>query len=439
PASLADTAIEPGDAKYARVRNTYLRGGAPGLVLQVRDAGQVAEALAFARSQPVPLAVRSAGHGISGRSTNDGGIVIDLSRLNRIEVLDEGSRRVRIEPGARWMDVATALAPHGLAITSGDYGGVGVGGLATAGGVGYFAREQGLTIDHVRRMHVVLADGTELEVSDVEHPDLFWAMRGAGANFGVVTSFEFEAHEGGDVGWAQLVFDASDPAGFLERWGRAIEAAPRSVTGQVILGSRIPGQPMLAQALIVVHESDPDAIVAALQPIADIAPMLQQSVQLAPYAAVMANVRGGYHEGRGEPLSRSGLIEHLTPEFSRAAADVLDGGLSHFFSIRAVGGAVADVPEDAMAYSGRSANFALAAMGSQREFADAWRESLVPHSSGVYISFDTEDSDDVVERAFPPGKLARLRELKWRYDPENVFRDNFNVLPRVPDQEPAAL
>ena len=159
PAGLV--AIEPGDFGYADVRSTYLRGGSPGIVLQPGSAAQVADAVGFARLHPdLPLAVRSGGHGISGRSTNDGGIVIDLRRLNDIEVLDEERRLVRIGPGARWMEVAAALGERGWALTSGDYGGVGVGGLATAGGIGFLAREHGLTIDHLRAAEVVLADGS---------------------------------------------------------------------------------------------------------------------------------------------------------------------------------------------------------------------------------------------------------------------------------------
>src|SRR5690606_11599395 len=187
---------------------------------------EVAEAIGFAREhRELPLSVRSRGHGISGRSTNNGGLIIDLRRMNRVEILDEATRRVRIEPGARWMDVAAALAPYGWALSSGDYGGVGVGGLATAGGVGWLVREHGLTIDHLRAAEMILADGTQVRVSDEENQDLFWAVGGAGANFGIVTALEFEVDEVGSVGWAQLVFDASDPAGFLEKWGPAIESA----------------------------------------------------------------------------------------------------------------------------------------------------------------------------------------------------------------------
>src|SRR5690606_4110772 len=141
PESLADAVVEPGDVGYARVKSTYMRAGTPGIVFQVKNVDQIVEVLSFARSHAdLPLSIRSGGHGISGRSTNKGGIVIDLSKLNRIEILDEATRRVRLEPGARWKDVADTLQPYGWALTSGDYGGVGVGGLATAGGVGWLAR-----------------------------------------------------------------------------------------------------------------------------------------------------------------------------------------------------------------------------------------------------------------------------------------------------------
>jgi alkanesulfonate monooxygenase SsuD/methylene tetrahydromethanopterin reductase-like flavin-dependent oxidoreductase (luciferase family) len=426
PASLAEGAIEPGDAKYARVRNTYLRGGSPGLVLQVRSPGEVADALAFARKQKVPLGIRSGGHGISGRSTNDGGIVIDLSRMNAIEILDPATRRFRADAGARWVDVAAVLEPHGWALTSGDYGGVGVGGLATAGGVGWFAREQGLTIDHLRRVHMVLADGSEVDASETENPELFWAIRGAGANFGIATSFEFEAHHGGDVGYAQFAFEASDTAAFLSAWGAAIESAPREVTGELILGGRRQGQPQVAQALIVVHSDDADRIIELLEPIAGIAPLLGQSVELKPYSAVMANVQDGYHNGQGEPSARSGLVLHLS-DVAGAVAGILEDGLSYFFSIRAVGGAVSDVAPDATAYVGRAANFSLAAFGTGPRFDERWDAELVPRFVGTYLSFESDTRPERLVEAFGVEGLQRLRALKQVWDPENVFHDNFGV------------
>ena len=429
PASLVAAAVEPGDAAYTSVRSTYMRGGSPGLVLRASSTDEVVEALAFARAQNVTLSVRSGGHGISGRSTNTGGIILDLARLNAIEVIDRDTRRVRIEPGARWVDVAAALSPYGWALSSGDYGGVGVGGLATAGGVGWLARDHGLTIDHLRAVDMVLADGTLVHASDDENVDLFWAVRGAGANFGIVTSFEFEVDEVGDLGWAQLVFDASDTADFLEQWGAVVESSPRDLTSFLIMGAPRSGQPAIAQVMATVNSSDPETIIDRLQPIADIAPLLQQSVELKPYAAIMANTQGGEHNGQGEPISRSGLLEHITPGFARAAAQMLAGGDVHFFQIRSVGGAVADVPSDATAYAHRSANFSVAAIGGNLERMNRHWDGLREHFDGLYLSFETDLRAGRILDAFPPAALSRLRELKLRYDPQNVFRDNFSVAP----------
>ena len=412
-------AVEPGDFGFARVRSNYVRGGNPGVVLRPRDEAQVVEALGFAAAQPVPLGVRSAGHGISGRSTNNGGVVIDLARLNSIEVV--GDRLVRIGPGAHWMDVAATLGEHGWALSSGDYGGVGVGGLATAGGIGYLAREHGLTIDHLRSARVVLADGSVVTASADENAELFWGIRGAGGNLGIVTSFEFEVDEVTDVGWAQLAHDASDTAGFLERWGAAVEASPRDLTSFLIMGGGT-----TAQTMTVVDSTDPETIIDRLQPLAEIAPLLQQSVELKPYAAIMANSTGAPHTAQGEPLFRSGLIEHITPAFAAAIASLLATGLVPFFQIRSVGGAVNDVAEDATAYAHRSANFSVAAVGTSTRLNDEWAK-LGEHFSGLYLSFETDQSPERIGEAFPPATLARLRELKQQVDPNNVFRDNFNV------------
>ncbi|HSZ39102.1 MAG TPA: LLM class flavin-dependent oxidoreductase [Trebonia sp.] len=433
PSSLADRAVEPGDAGYARYTSGYLRGGAPGLVLRPGTVAEVQDAVAFAdRHRHVPLGIFSAGHGLSGRSLNRGGLVIDVGTLNAVDVLDADSGLVRVGPGARWADVATALAPHGLAITSGDYGGVGVGGLATAGGVGWFAREHGLTIDLLRGVDVVLADGTLARASETENPDLFWAMRGAGANFGIAVSFEFAARRVGQVAFAQLVFDAADTAGFLARWGTAIEAADRSVSGEVILGGGQGGR-QYAQALLVVDSDDPDTIIARLQPIADIAPLADQSVALAGYDQIMRSMLSeGPQQGQGEPHSHSGLARHLTPAFAEHAAALLAAGAAYFFSIRSVGGAVSDVPADATAYGWRDANFSVSAFGTRASGLDDWWAKLLPHMEGMYLSFETATGPEALARAFPPAHLARLRTLKRRYDPTGLFRDNFFIAPAAP-------
>jgi len=428
PESLRATVVEPGDFGFSRVKANYMRGGNPGIVLQPATASQVAEAVAFASAHPShPLGVRSGGHGISGRSTNDGGIVIDLRAFAAIEVLDESQRLVRVGAGARWVDVAQALEPHGWALSSGDYGGVGVGGLATAGGIGWLVREHGLTIDHIRAVEMVLADGSIVRASADENVDLFWAVRGAGANFGIVLSFDFQVDEVGQVGFAQLSFDASDTEGFLVAWGAAVEAAPRDVTSFLYVGGARPGQPQLAQVMAVVNAEEPDTILDRLQPFAEIAPLIDQSVQLLPYSGVMSNVQGGAHQGSGEPVSRSALIEHFTPEFAAAAARLIASGSSHFFSVRASGGAVNDVAPEDTAYAHRTANFSLAVLGSNAQRLDAAWEDIAPFSVGSYLSFETRQSLAELEHAFPPATLERLRELKLRYDPANLFRDNFPI------------
>ncbi|TVR75935.1 MAG: FAD-binding oxidoreductase [Sphaerobacteraceae bacterium] len=428
PESLQDAVIEPGDVAYPSVRSTYIRGGAPGIVLQPGSAPDVVDALAFARSHPgLPLSIRSAGHGISGRSTNTGGIVIDLSTMNQIEVLDQQSGHVRLQPGARWMDVAATLAPYGLGLSSGDYGGVGVGGLATAGGIGWLARKHGLTIDHLRVVEIVLADGSIIRASNEENPELFWAVRGAGANFGIVTSFEFDAYQVGNIGFGQFVLDATDTAGFLETWGSTVEQSERDLTSFLIMGPPRLGQPMVAQVMTVVASDDPETIVDRLQPVANISSLYDQQVMITPYHALMANAQGSYHDAVGEPAARSGLIEHITPEFAAAAEKLMRSRVVHFFQIRSVGGAVSDVPADATAYANRSANFSVTAFGPVRDRVDEAWDELAHHFQGLYISFETDQRPERLNDAFPAETLARLRTLKERYDPENVFNDNFNV------------
>jgi alkanesulfonate monooxygenase SsuD/methylene tetrahydromethanopterin reductase-like flavin-dependent oxidoreductase (luciferase family) len=430
PVSLRDAAVEPGDPDYRTVRGGYLRGGSPGLVLRPSSTAEVVEALGYARRHPdLPLGVRSGGHGLSGRSTNNGGLVIDVGRLDSFEVLDAGARLVRVGAGARWMDVATSLAAHGWALSSGDYGGVGVGGLATAGGIGYLARSHGLTIDHLVAAEIVLADGSVVRASATSHPDLFWAVRGAGGNFGIVTSFDFAVDEVGDVGWAFLTQVPDDVADYLVRWGAAVEGAPRDLTSFLVMGPPRNGQPAVAQTRTVVESSDPDVVVARLQEIASIAPLYDQEVTMTSYAGIMQNAPGTPHVATGEPLAHSGLLAHITPEFAAAAAKALASGAIYFFQVRAVGGAVSDVPADATAYGYRSANFQVTAMGGHvQRMAEIWA-GLYPFFDGLYLSFETDQSPDRLADAFPPATLARLHELKHRYDPDNVFRHNFDLAP----------
>jgi FAD/FMN-containing dehydrogenase len=255
-------------------------------------------------------------------------------------------------------------------------------------------------------------------------------MRGGGANFGIVTSFEFEADEVGMVGLAQFVLDAGDTARVLEDWGRIVESSPRDLTSFLTMGATQPGRPAIAQVTSVVDSDDPDTVVARLQPIADIAPLYRQQVNLAPYGSVLVDDGGAPHRGQGDPVTRSGLVHHITSGFAAAADRLLRSGAVYFFQLRSVGGAISDVDPDATAYAHRDANFHLVAFGADRELLDSfWDALLYPHLDGLYLSFETDTRPERIHDAFPPPTLARLRDLKARYDPDRVFRDNFPVTP----------
>jgi hypothetical protein len=440
PASLADAAVKPGDPAYGGLTSTYFRGGAPGVVLLPRTVEQVVDAVGFAgRRLQVPLGIRSGGHGLSGRSTNDGGIVIDLRHLNGIDVLDPAARLVRIGPGARWRDVAAVLQPHGWALSSGDSGSVGVGGLATAGGIGLLARAHGLTIDHLVAARVVLADGSVVVADEHENPELYWAVRGAGANFGVVVSFDFEVDEVDQVGLALLTHLVHDPVSFLVAFGEVASGAPRDTTAMLLTG---PGDAGLlgVTVAVVVDSTDRDTIAARLQPFVELAPLVHQQVVVTPYAAVMSIHAAAEQRGRGEPVGRSGLLNAITPALAAEIAALLRSGAIHLFQLRSLGGATADVPPDATAFAHREAQFQVNALGADAHEVDRHWTQIRPHLSGVYLPFETDQDAARLGEAFPPATLERLQSLKRELDPRNLFRDNFNVDPggMTTDAAPAA-
>ncbi|MBE2314386.1 LLM class flavin-dependent oxidoreductase [Solirubrobacter sp. CPCC 204708] len=414
-------AVEPGDRAYGKVRSSYSYKGSPGLVLQPKTAEEVSQALIYAREQDVPLAIRSGGHGISGRSTNEGGVVIDLGALNGIQVVGD---KALLGPGARWGHVAAELGKHGLGMSSGDYGDVGVGGLATTGGVGFMSRLHGLTIDHVTGARVVLADGRIVDADE----ELLWALRGAGANFGIVTEFELEPYPVGNVVFSSMAFDASRPAEVLTRWGYRVENAPRELTSFLNLVTQQGGP--VAQLYSVYAGEDTDAAIEALTPLLDIAPVLDQQAQLVPYPAVVAP-RGGLHMGGSPTAVRAGLATHLYEPTAQALEDLLATRESSWLQVRAVGGAVNDMPADATAYAHRTQNFSVNAVGrsSIERLNAAWDEHVYPHMDGLYLSFDTDPRPERLLDAFPEPTLSRLRELKAKYDPDNVFRQNFAIEP----------
>lgn len=430
PISLATDAVGPGDREYRALRSTYVHRGSPRLILRPRDAAGVADALGYAREQRAALAVRSGGHGISGRSTNDDGIVIDVGHLNAIELLDPASGLVRVGAGARWGEVAAALQPHGLAISSGDYGDVGVGGLATAGGVGLLGRLHGLTIDHVVAADVVLADGTAVRADATHHADLFWALRGAGGNFGIVTAFDLEATPVGEVVHSTMVFKVADPAEALVRWGTAVEAAPRALTSFAYLIAQ-PGGAVIQLSTVVVAD-DLDAA-AALRPLSALGPLVDDHARRVPYAALVPPRSGPRVTGQAPPAMRSGLVDHVSPAVGAGLSRLLRSGAAPLLQLRAIGGAVNDVDPMATAFAHRHQSTVISAAGlSLDQLNGPWDAVIAPHVTGVYLSFETDRRPERLLEAFPPATLDRLRDLKARYDGDNVFNANFPIVPAVP-------
>jgi len=430
PETLIGRAMEPGDHGFGGHASTYIHRGQPGLIIRPHNESEVAEAVRYAANQEAPLAVRSGGHGISGRATNEGGIVLDLSKLNSVEVIDPASKRIRLGPGARWGEVAEKLAPFGLGMSSGDYGDVGVGGLATVGGIGWLSRKHGLTIDHVVAADMVLADGRQLRLDKDHNADLFWGIRGAGANFGVVTSFELEAYDVGDVIFAQITYDMNEAAPVIARWAETVAAAPRDVTSFLTLAPARGGNPALGQANVVIADSDPAGAQAMLDPFLRVGPVLGSQAFIIPYPGlVQSNFEG--HQGTGGMVSYAGLVTEVTPAVAGEMAEILKARASNMMQLRAVGGEVNDMAASATAYAHRHQNFSLnaTAYGPTVQRLDRLWPALEAHLDGLYLNFETRMGPEHLERAYPAETLARLRALKAQYDPAELFNTNFNIPP----------
>ncbi|ASW57805.1 FAD-binding oxidoreductase [Plantactinospora sp. KBS50] len=415
--------VRPGDRRYRDLRDVYTATGAPAMVLRPGDAAEVAEALDRALAAGGELSVRSGGHGMSSVATNVGGSVIDLGRLAEVELVDRAERLVRIGPGARWGDVAAALRPHGLVIGSGDSGDVGVGGLATTGGLGLLGRAHGLTIDNLVAAEIVTADGRIRTVDAGHEPDLFWAVRGAGANVGIVTSFVIRAQRVPAVVQATLQYEVGEVEAFLRRWGETVEAAPRQVSAFLYL---MGGDAALA--MIVYAGDDAAAATAALDPFVRIAPRYGQHAGIVPYAAVVTATHAP-HRGRQATRAHSGLAVHLDEDVAAGIGALVRSGFGQFLQVRSAGGAINDVAADASAYAHRHQNFSVTAVTGDRfpDFDRAWSR-VHPMLDGLYLSFESVFSPERLTDAFPAPTLRRLREIKQRVDPGNVFRQNFPVL-----------
>src|SRR5215831_6747451 len=282
--------IEPGGPGYESASRSVLTSGSPAYVLRPASVGDVQAAVRFAADAGLVLSVRGGGHGIPGFGTNDGGVVIDLSKLATVEIIDDERHRVRIGGGATWGPVAAALAPHGLAISSGDTKSVGVGGLTLTGGIGWKVRKYGLALDNVVAAEVVTASGAVVRASAQENPELFWAIRGGGGNFGIVTAFEFVAHRTTDVFFGKIAFPAAETAAVLQGWADHLRSAPEELTSTADFANPFAGGPEAPVEIYVAFDGDDPGLAAqAIDPIRRLGTVIDDDVALEPYADTLVD------------------------------------------------------------------------------------------------------------------------------------------------------
>ncbi|MCM4084315.1 FAD-binding oxidoreductase [Paractinoplanes hotanensis] len=423
PKELDGKVVTPADPRYRLLRSTYTTVARPALVVLPQTTTDVVAALRYARDSGLPIAVRSGGHGLSGRSSNDGGVVIDVSGLNEVRVLDRRTRLVRVGAGARWAEVARDLASAGLAISSGDHGNVGVGGLAIAGGVGWLVRDYGLTIDHVRAAEVVLADGRVVR-TDAEHePDLFWAVRGAGAGVGVVTAFEIEATELRDIAVAQLTLAADPDGSTLSRWAEHLAQAPRRLSTAAMLMSD--GRRAVLSLTAVYAGPDTGRMRKAVAPLLEIGTLLDQRAHRVPYSGLVSTAHLHPNLGQQPANTTNGLLPTMTPDAARAITAAVTGPRPALLQLRSVGGAVNDVAADATAYSHRDSDVLVVGTvfppGDRATLDRIWRP-VGAHTRGAYANFES-CPDAAAFRRFYPGPTGDRVLATWRHhDPDGIFR-----------------
>jgi FAD/FMN-containing dehydrogenase len=451
-AELAGSVLGPGDPGYDAARRVFLPSvdRRPAAIVRPADAGEVGRVVALARETGLELAVRGGGHSQAGHSTTDGGIVLDLSGLATLEI-DAGGRVVRAAGGLSSGDVTSAGAPHGLAVGFGDTPSVGIGGLTLGGGAGYLVRKHGLTIDHLLGAEVVTADGRVLEVDDDRHPDLFWAIRGGGGNFGVVTRFDYRLHPVDLVTGGMLALPATPEtlAGLVAE----AEAAPEelSMIANVLLAPPLPfvppelvGKPLVLASLV--HAGPLDDGVQAVAPLRALAPPVADFVRAMPFGEM-------FTAEAPDPLPRAVARTSFSDSLDEAAAGELLDRLRTSTAqlpaaqIRVLAGAVARVPSEATAFAHRQRRLMVnvAAMYSSSEddsvhrvWAEDAAAALRQGEDGAYVNFLGDEGAERVRAAYPGVTWDRLAEVKRRYDPDNVFRLNQNVPPARRTREEAA-
>ena len=430
--------IDPGGAEYEAVSRSVLASGSPARVLRPKSVGDVQAGVRFAARAGLVLSVRGGGHGFAGFGTNDGGVVIDLSKLTNVEITDGERHLVRIGGGATWGQVAAVLAPHGLAISSGDTKSVGVGGLTLTGGIGWKVRKYGLALDNVVAAEVVTASGEVVHASAEENPELFWAIRGGGGNFGIVTAFDFAAHPTTDVFFGTIAFPASQAATVVQGWADYLRAAPEELTSVVNFANPFAGGPAAPVQIYVAFDGDdPQLAAKAIDPIRRLGTVTDDDIALRPYADTLED--GGTPPPGLQFVLRSAFVDkESVPEVLQILAEVRGSERSPFIAVRSVGGAVSRVPDDATAYAHRQAELMVVTTAAgPKPVVEAARPALAamwgrlaPHVNGACANFLSSATEEDVAAIYPAATYERLAAVKRQYDPGNLFARNHNVRPQ---------
>lgn len=421
---------------YNALRSVFNHAGSPAAIVRVQNNDDIVTALHFAREHHFTLSVRSGGHGLSGQATNNGGLVLDLTSLNAVQILDPAQHLVRIGAGARWGEVAKTLAAHGLAISSGDTNQVGVGGLTLGGGIGWMVRTYGLTIDSLQAARLITADGRVLRTSSEEHPDLFWAIRGGGGNVGIVTSFDFRVQPHAAVIGGSVIYDMAEVETVLAAWTSAMREAPEQLNSTIVLFPGF-GPQAVPQIMVLLCYAgdDEEAARKAIAPFLQLGTVKGQNIQKKPYSSMLedAALPPGFHM-----IAQNGFLKTLSKEALGVITASYGKVGSPIIQIRALGGALARVNPQATAFAHREyealiimATFApLTTPAEQvRHIRQAAWHPLESLTTGAYVNYLSDAGEESVAAAYPSATYARLATIKAIYDPDNVFNQNQNIKP----------
>ena len=445
-AGLRGSIVLPGSVDYdlARQVKSAQYDRRPALIVRAADARDVARSIELARDSGLPLSVRGGAHSLAGFGTNDGGIVLDLGAMKGL-LIDPEARTAWAQPGLTAGEYTVAAAAHGLATPFGDTASVGIGGLTLGGGIGWLVRKYGLTIDALLAVEIVTADGRQVTASATSHPDLFWAVRGGGGNFGVVTRFQFRLYPVGEILGGALFMPATPDV--LRSLVPIAQAAPEELTTISIL-MHVPPAPFapaehvgtLSIAIMFVWIGEPGAGQAALEPFRQLAAPLFELAMPMPYPGIYQMLAEAEKRGYGAHRSRflTGLDDGAVDAILAAMAS--PSSPAAMVQIRALGGAMARVPADATAFAHRDAPIMLLIITPYEDPASepvhaAWTralfDALAPNDAGVYSNFLEAEGEARIRAAYPGGTYERLAEVKRRYDPANLFRQNQNIRPTV--------